>query len=297
MSAGAVIELLRARPTATVVVVGPTASGKSALALEVAERVGGELISADSVQVYRRFDLGSGKPSAEELARAPHHLVDVRDPDDPMDAAQFVAAARAAIEDVRARGKAPIVCGGTFLWVKALFWGLAEAAPADPELRAKYKEIADREGAPAIHARLAEVDPAIAARLHPNDFVRTSRALEVFESTGRRLSDAQREHGFARAWGDPALFGVRREPSTLDARIRARAADWLARGWIDEVRALVAAGHGEARAMTSVGYREVMAHVRGELPEAELLDKIVQSTRIFARRQRTWLTRADVTWL
>ncbi len=297
MSEAPVIELLAARPTATVVVVGPTASGKSALAVGVAERAGGELVSADSVQVYRRFDLGSGKPSAEERARAPHHLVDVRDPDDPMDAAQFVAAARAAIEDVRARGKVPVVCGGTFLWVKALFWGLAEAAPADPELRARYKEIADREGAPAIHARLAVVDPVIAARLHPNDLVRTSRALEVFESTGRRLSDAQREHGFARTWGDPVLFGVRRDPATLDARIRARAAEWLERGWVDEVRALVGAGYGDARAMTSVGYREVAAYVRGELPEAELLDKIVQSTRVFARRQRTWLARADVTWL
>lgn len=297
MSIDAIVAVLGEAPSTTVAIVGPTASGKSALALDLAARVSGELVSADSVQVYRGFDIGSGKPSAEELARAPHHLVDVCDPLDTLDAAQFVARARAAIADVRGRGRTPIVCGGTFLWVKALFWGLAEAAPANGALRARYRELADRDGPAALHARLRSVDPVIADRLHPNDFVRVSRALEVFESTGKRLSDAQREHGFAAPWGAPRLFAIRHDPEVLTERIRARAASWLERGWIDEVRALDAAGYGAARAMTSVGYREVLAHVRGEIGRDELLDRVVRSTRVFARRQRTWLGHADVTWL
>jgi tRNA dimethylallyltransferase len=297
MSVDAVAAVLAESPSTTVAIVGPTASGKSALALELAARVSGEIVSADSVQVYRGFDIGSGKPTAEELAQAPHHLVDVCDPLDALDAAQFVARARAAIADVRARGRTPIVCGGTFLWVKALFWGLAEAAPANEALRAQYREVADRDGAAALHDRLRSVDPAIAERLHPNDFVRVSRALEVFESTGKRLSDAQREHGFAEPWGSPRLFAVRHAPEVLTERIRARADAWLQHGWIDEVRALDAAGYGAARAMTSVGYREVLAHVRGELGRDELLERVVRSTRVFARRQRTWLGHADVTWL
>ncbi|MBL8608464.1 MAG: tRNA (adenosine(37)-N6)-dimethylallyltransferase MiaA, partial [Myxococcales bacterium] len=154
MSVDAVAAVLAESPSTTVAIVGPTASGKSALALELAARVSGEIVSADSVQVYRGFDIGSGKPTAEELAQAPHHLVDVCDPLDALDAAQFVARARAAIADVRARGRTPIVCGGTFLWVKALFWGLAEAAPANEALRAQYREVADRDGAAALHDRL-----------------------------------------------------------------------------------------------------------------------------------------------
>jgi tRNA dimethylallyltransferase len=183
------------------------------------------------------------------------------------------------------------------LWVKALFWGLADAAPANAELRARYKELAEREGAPAVHARLAAVDPETAARLHPNDFVRTSRALEVFESTGRTMSAVQREHAFTSAWGSPRLFAPRRTPEELTARIERRVHGWLAGGWIDEVEALVQGGFEGARAMGSVGYREVLAHVRGELPRDELAARIVRSTRIFARRQRTWLAHANVAWL
>jgi tRNA dimethylallyltransferase len=271
------------------VVVGPTASGKSELAMRLAERWGGEIVSADSVQVYRYFDLGSGKPTAADHARARHHLVDVREPDDPLDAATFTTLADEAIADIRARGRLPIVCGGTFLWVKALVQGLAEGAPADPTIRERHRALADAEGRAALHAHLAEIDPESAATLAPNDFVRVSRALEVFEITGKRLSEWHREHRFATTRHRHQLLRTALAPGELDARIRTRAAAWLEAGWVDEVRALLAHGFGETRAMSSVGYRELRDHVEGRLDTSELLDRVVQKTRIFARRQRTWL--------
>ncbi|HMR06866.1 MAG TPA: tRNA (adenosine(37)-N6)-dimethylallyltransferase MiaA, partial [Polyangiaceae bacterium] len=177
------------------VVVGPTASGKTELALKMAQRLHGEIVSADSVQVYRHFDIGSGKPSADEQARATHHLVDIVDPTDSMDAAAWAARADAAIRDIRARGRVPIVCGGTFLWVKALLRGLSPAPRGDETLRAAHRAIAEAEGRSALHARLAQVDAASAERLNPNDFVRVSRALEVFELSGKPMSQWQAEHG------------------------------------------------------------------------------------------------------
>lgn len=292
-----VLRRLERAPDALVCIVGPTASGKTALAVELAERARGEILTADSVQVYRGFDVGAGKPTAEERARATHHFVDLLDPVDAMDAAAFAALAEAKIADLRAAGKTPIVCGGTFFWVRALVLGLVDAPKADEATRARHRAIVLAEGRQALHARLAAVDPESAARLHPNDAVRVGRALEVFELTGRPMSSWHAEHGFRARRHEALLFGVTRESGELDERIRARAATFLDAGWIDEVRGLVARGHGDARAMGSVGYREVKAHVDGTLGAEELLPAIVASTRQFARRQRTWLARADVTWL
>ena len=280
-----------------VVVVGPTASGKTALAVELAERWGGEVVSADSVQIYRRFDVGTGKPSASERARAAHHLVDAIDPLDGVDAARFGELAEAAIADVRGRGLTPVVCGGTFLWVRALLYGLAEGAPKSAELRAQHLAIAAAEGRGVIHARLAAVDPVTAAKLAPNDLVRTSRALEVFELTGEKMSDLQARHGFSRARRPFRLVGVTRAPADLDRRIEARVRSMLAAGWVDEVRSLLTDGLGEARAMGSVGYKQVREHVEGRIPEAELETAIVRATRVLVRRQRTWLREQAVAWL
>jgi tRNA dimethylallyltransferase len=249
------------------------------------------------VQIYRYFDLGSGKPTAEELAMAPHHLVSVLDPLDPVDAARYAQMADVAIADVRARGRVPVVCGGTFLWVKALVQGLAPMPPADDAIRARHAELVAREGRAALHEALKKVDPESAARLHPNDVVRTSRALEVFELTGKKMSLLQAEHGFAEARHAARLFAVRRSSEQLTERIEARVRVFLESGWVDEVKALVARGYGSARAMGSVGYKEVAAHVRGELPEAELVTAVTRSTRVFARRQRTWLNHEPVEWL
>ncbi len=291
------VALVQEDPTAVLTVVGPTASGKTELATLVAEHVGGEIVSADSVQVYRGFDIGSGKPTAAERAHAPHHLIDVADPLDPLDAARFADLAFAAIEAIRARGKVPIVCGGTFLWVKALLYGLAEGPPASEPLRARYAAVAQADGRPALHAMLALVDPPSAARLHPNDFVRVSRALEVHELTGQTMTSWQASHGFASERVRGRLVGVHVEPDELTQRITARVRRWLAAGWVEEVQALVDRGCGQARAMGSVGYREVYGHIKGEIPGGELETLIVRSTRVFARRQRTWLHHAAVTWL
>jgi tRNA dimethylallyltransferase len=280
-------------------VVGPTASGKTELAVRLAEEHGGEIVSADSVQVYRRFDIGSGKPSAEERARAPHHLLDVCEPDQPLDAAGWAALASRAIEDIRARGGEPIVCGGTFLWVKALIYGLADAPPADPVLRARYRAEAEAAGRAALHARLAAVDPETARKLAPNDFVRVSRALEVHELTGVPLSRWHAEHGFRSPRYAARLLGVRREREELDRRIAARVRAMLAAGWLDEVRSLVAAGYGQSRAMGAVGYKQVHAAVSGgtAIDAEALAGSIVRATRVFARRQRTWLREQPVEWV
>jgi tRNA dimethylallyltransferase len=297
---GVIDDLLRdleREPERLLAFVGPTGSGKSALAMEVAARIGGEVVSVDSVQIYRYFDVGSGKPSAEELARVPHHLVSVVEPLDPVDAARFVALADAAIAGVRARGRVPILCGGTFLWMKALLSGLADAPPASEELRAAHRAFAEAHGRPALHARLAEVDPPSAARLHPNDLVRVSRALEVWELLGRRLSDLHAEHGFRGERYPSKLLAIAREPKVLRTRIEARVRDFLAAGWVDEVRSLDARGFGAARAMGSVGYREVLAHVRGLLKAEELEGAISRATWIFARRQKTWLGHEPVSWI
>jgi tRNA dimethylallyltransferase len=275
------------------VVVGPTASGKTELAIRLAERFGGEIVSADSVQIVKHFDLGSGKPTNEERARAPHHLIDVADPLEPMDAALFARLADEAIAAIRARGHVPILAGGTYLWVKVLLQGLAEAAPRDDAVRQRHTRIAEEEGRAALHTRLAEIDPKSAARLAPNDLVRVSRALEVFELSGRPLSEWHASHAFATDRYRARLLTPARERSEIDARIEARARRWLEEGWLDEVQSLVERGYGEARAMGSVGYRQVRAFL-GTAPEARpsheaLLQEIVRGTRVFVRRQRTWL--------
>lgn len=279
------------------VVVGPTASGKTGLAIELAERWGAEIVSADSVQIYRRFDLGSGKPTVEERTRAPHHLIDAVDPLEPMDAARFAALADVAIRGLHDRGKPVIVCGGTYLWVKALVQGLAEAAPRDDGIRARHQSLAEERGRAFLHEELAKVDPESAAKLAPNDLLRVSRALEVHELTGRPMSAWHREHGFSTRRYPFRLVGVTQERSALDARIEIRARAWLEAGWIDEVRSLINDGYAKARAMGSVGYREVGSFVEGNLAEGELLAAIVRSTRIFVRRQRTWLRDEPVTWV
>ena len=286
-----------ARTSELLCIVGPTASGKTELAFEVCDAVGGEIISADSVQIYRGFDVGSGKPTPEERARAPHHLIDTHDPNEAMDAAEFARRAELAITDVRARGKVPIVVGGTFFWVRSLTLGLVEAPAADADVRARHKELAEAQGRPALHAELAKVDPESAARLHPNDFVRVSRALEVYELSGRTMTSFQTEHGFKAKRFDARLVGREHDTAALTTRITARVDAFLAGGWLDEVRELIAAGHGESRAMGSVGYAEVRAHLENKLPREELRDAIVRSTRVFARKQRTWLGHAEVTWL
>lgn len=280
-------------------IVGPTASGKSRLAVELAERYGGEIISADSVQIYRHFDIGSGKPEPAERGRVPHHLIDCAEPDEDWDASVFAERAHQAVHDVRSRGRLPLVCGGTFLWVRALVYGLAPAPPKDEQVRERHREYVERHGRAALHARLREIDPPSFERLMPNDFVRVSRALEVYEVTGKRLSDLQQAHGFRVPRYRARMLGIHHDAEALTQRIRRRVQQMLEAGWIAEVAHLIEAGFGQTRAMASVGYRQVFEALQAETspPPEQLADEITRVTRIFARRQRTWLREQAVTWI
>jgi tRNA dimethylallyltransferase len=279
------------------VVVGPTASGKTALAIQLAEQFGGEIVGADSVQIYTLFDIGSGKPNKQEREQIPYHMIDVADPLQPWDAATFAEQADRVVVDIRARNRVPIVCGGTFLWVKALLMGLTGGAPRSEELREQHQQLADKEGRLELHRQLAEVDPQAAEKLHPNDLVRVSRALEVFQLTGKRLSELHASHGFAQARYKYRLLGIAREKESLELRIAERTHQWLEHGWIDEVRLLFEKGYGETRAMASVGYQQVASYVQGDLKREELADSINRATKIFVRRQKTWLREEPVTWI
>jgi tRNA dimethylallyltransferase len=270
------------------VITGPTASGKTALAVELARGWDGELIGADSVQVYRGFDIGSSKPTPDELQGVRHHLLDVREPGDELDAAGFAALADAAIAEVRQRGKLPIVVGGSGLWLRALLRGLVELPAVDPALRSALLAEADQLGAAALHARLAGVDPLAASKIHPNDVVRITRALEVHAQTGQPLGALRAEH----ALGAPryrALRVILDWPNeALYPRIAQRTAEMFARGFVDEVRGLLER-YPAARALGAVGYREVVAHLEHATELAATIAEVERATRIYARRQRTWL--------
>jgi tRNA dimethylallyltransferase len=207
--------------------------------------------------------------------------------------------AHTVIADINARGRLPIVSGGTFLWVKALLFGLADAPPADPKLRAEHRALAEAEGRAALHAKLALVDPTSAQRLNANDFVRVSRALEVYELTGEALSALQAQHGFKAPNYRAQLCGVARAREELDERILQRTHTMFQAGWIDEVRRLIHDGFSECRAMGSVGYRQIAAALEapGAIDTNELELSVFRATRVFARRQRTWLREQVVTWL
>jgi len=270
------------------VIAGPTATGKTGAAIEAAHHFDGELVGADSVQVYRGFDIGSAKPTPDELGGVPHHLIDIVDPDQDIDAATYAALADAAIAAIRDRRRLPIVVGGTGLWIRALVRGLVDLPPVDPAVRKKLEADIDLEGAAAIHARLAEVDPITADAVHPNDALRIVRALEVYEQTGRPLGALRAEH----ALGEPryrTVFVVLDMEREAHARvIDERTKRMIERGWIEEVSALRARWGDDIRPLGSVGYREILEHLRDAIPLDETLRRIRKSTRVYARRQRTW---------
>jgi len=272
---------------------GPTAAGKSALALALAERFGGEIVSVDSAQVYRDMDVGTAKPDAAERARVPHHLLDVVLPTDAYSAARFVRDARAAIADIRARGRMPILAGGTMLYFKALTQGLSALPPAAPHVRAELDARAAREGWPALHAELARVDPATAARLPPTDAQRIQRALEVYRVTGRPLSALQGHREGADAALGPvvAVALVPSDRAWLHDAIARRFDAMLAAGLVDELRRLRAA-YALAPAMPSmrcVGYRQAWEFIDGRIDAATLRAQGIAATRQLAKRQLTWL--------
>lgn len=272
---------------------GPTAAGKTALAIELVERGLGEIISVDSGMIYRGMDIGTAKPTADELARAPHRLINLLDPTQAYSAAQFRQDALVAMAEIVEAGKMPILVGGTMLYFKVLRDGLASLPEADPALRGELEAEAVAKGWPALHARLQAVDPEAAARITPNDSQRLQRALEVWMSTGKSLSQWHREQvppeplPYRMVW--VALAPESR--ALLHERIALRFGQMLQQGFIDEVQALRARGdlHLGLPSTRSVGYRQVWEHLDGQYDRAELEDRGIFATRQLAKRQLTWL--------
>ncbi len=285
-------------PTPVVFVLGPTASGKSALALALAERIGGEIVSMDSAQVYRGMDVGTAKPDAATRARIAHHLIDLVDPTEAYSAARFAQDARAAIAAIRSRGRVPIVAGGTMLYHKALTDGLSSLPRADPAIRAEIDALAAREGWAAVHAELARVDPVTAARLHVTDPQRIQRALEVWRVAGVPLSRLQGRRADAGSELGTAISIalLPQDRAQLHRVIERRFDAMLAAGLVNELRALRArhALHHELPSMRCVGYRQAWEHLEGRIDASTLREMGVAATRQLARRQLTWLRATPV---
>ena len=284
-----------------VVVAGPTASGKTALACDLAERLDAEIVSADSQQCYRGLDAGTAKPTAEERARAVHHLLDVAEPEDQLDAAAFVQLADAALADLAARGKNALVVGGTGLWIRALLHGLVDAPGASPEFRAALREELAARGPAALHARLREVDPESAERIRENDRVRIERALEVHALSGRKLSDLHREHAFAGRRHEALTFFLDPPREVLHGRIAARTGTLFSSGALErETRWLlhrIERLPAASKALKIIGYGECAEAFRSnDFAAAE--ERTLARTRQYAKRQRTWFakTAAPVAW-
>lgn len=274
-----------------VLIMGATASGKTGLSLALAARYDCEIISVDSALVYRGMDIGSAKPDAATRAQVPHHLIDILDPSEPYSAARFAADALRLVDEIHARGRMPLLVGGTMLYFRALTRGLSDLPTADAALRRRLEAEAARVGWPAMHERLRAVDPQSAARLHPNDQQRIQRALEVNELSGRPLAEHYASNG--RVLAPPYLSVVLESPdrARLHQRIEQRFEQMMSAGFLDEVRALRDRGdlHLELPALRAVGYRQLWQHLDGEYSYADAVQRGVAATRQFAKRQLTWL--------
>ncbi len=281
------------------VIAGPTASGKSDLAIDLASRLDGEIVCADSLTVYRGLDIGSAKPTAEQRRRVPHHLLDIREPTHPFTAADFRHEATRAINDILQRGKRPIVAGGSGLYLRVLLGGLTEAPGEDPLLRQRLKDRAEQEGTAALFDELCTVDPQTASRCHPNNLVRILRALEVWYASGRALSQFHDQHAFKDTPYDALFLALDLPRDELYRRIDHRVTAMLEAGLVAEVRSLLQAGiPADAKPLQAIGYKEVVAHLRGELEFGTMVELIRRNTRHLAKRQMTWLRREpDVQWV
>jgi tRNA dimethylallyltransferase len=275
---------------------GPTASGKTRLAIELAKALDGEVISVDSALVYRGMDIGTAKPSPAEREGVPHHLIDILDPLEAYSTGRFRDDALALMADIAGRGRLPILAGGTMLYFNGLFHGIAELPAADPDLRRQIDEEAERHGWAGLHAELAAVDPAAAARIHANDPQRIQRAIEVYRLTGVPLTVLCSESRSSQPPFD--LIKIIVAPAdrpALHERIRRRFLAMIERGLIEEVRALYERGdlHAELPSVRAVGYRQVWAYLAGEYDRDTLVERGVIATRQFAKRQFTWLRREE----
>jgi len=278
--------------------VGPTASGKGRLARALARRYGMEIVSMDSMKVYRGMDIGTAKPTNDERGSVPHHVIDVADPIERFDLARWIDASERAILDIAARGRKPLVCGGTGLYLKGLLSGIFEGPSASAELRRALEEEIGRRGPEALHRRLAELDGEAADRIHPHDARRVIRALEVIEITGEAISKRQVQFEDRRADLDARLVGLLRDRSEQDRRIEARVRKMLEAGWLEEVRALTSSVPLGPSASQALGYRELAEHLSGVTDLEKTSEAIVRNTRRFVRRQMNWFRKfGDIRWI
>ena len=286
-------------PSVLTFIIGCTGSGKADLARRLARHARGEIVSIDSMKVYRRMDLGTAKPSIETRREIPHHLIDIAEPAEEFSVAQYVTRAELAIADIRRRGRPIFFVGGTALYIKALTQGLFEGPGADPALRAELHEVVRTQGLEVLHARRQRVDEKAARRIHPNDLRRIVRALEVFELTGKPISELQAQWDRDRTRYDCVFIGVRRGREDQSHRTNGRVRRMIEAGFVDEVKSLL--GEPEplgATARKALGYAEVIRHLDGELSLAEAVELIKINTRHLAKAQRTWFKRFSGTeWI
>lgn len=283
-----------------VAVGGPTASGKTALSVALARAFDGEIINADSMQIYKNLDVGTAKPSAEERQEIPHYLLDFLSPETPYSVADFTAAADPLIQDITARGRLPLVVGGTGLYITSLLSGMAFAPEkTDPAIRARLQARADTEGGAALYAELQRIDPDYAAQVHPNNLPRVIRALELFEATGRRMSDQRREARPAEApYHALCLCLTCRDRAVLYSRIDRRVDEMVENGVLDEARQVYDHRDAYRTAAQAIGYKEFFPYFEGTANLTECTERLKQATRNYAKRQLTWFRRQnDAVWL
>lgn len=281
-----------------IVICGPTGSGKTGFAIDLARQYDGEIVGADSMQVYRYMDIGTAKPTAEGLAAIPHHMIDVVDPDQDFDAAAYASMAADAIRRIMEGGRTVFVVGGTGLYIKALIHGLFEAGSSDPVIRRELRRQAAAQGTSRLHRRLGGIDPASAARIHPNDTHRIVRALEVFEVTGQPLTQFQRHHGFRPKRFHALEIGLSWPRPELYDRINRRVDEMMELGFYDEVKQLLSKGYGpNLKSMQSLGYRHLSAVALGTAKMNDAVSLLKRDHRRYAKRQMTWFgTRNEILW-
>lgn len=281
-----------------IIIAGPTASGKSELALQISAAFDGEIINADSMQVYRGLDIGTAKPSRELMQQVPHHLFDIVNPDEDFTVADYSRIGREAINDISSRGKTAVVVGGTGLYIRGLLSGLVDAPGADDAVRSEYNKIAEKYGNEHLLELLRKVDPDSASRMHPNNRVRIIRALEVFRQTGRTISDFQGEHRFTLKWCNSLKIGINLERSELYERINRRVDYMIADGFVAEVESLLSQGYSpELKSLSAIGYREICDYLCGRNTLSDAIERMKQNSRRYAKRQLTWFkSDPEVNW-
>jgi tRNA dimethylallyltransferase len=281
-----------------IVICGPTGIGKTTVGIRLAENLGGEIISADSMQIYRYMDIGTAKPTADEQSRISHHMIDVVDPDEDFDALRFAEMARRKVMQLYHQGVISLVVGGTGLYIKALLQGLFQAQPVDPKIRECLKKKAHANGSDALYDRLLQVDPAAADRLHPNDTYRIIRALETIESSGRSISAHHQDHGFKDEPFDALKIAMQMDRQVLYDRIDQRVDLMIAAGLVDEVKKLLGMGYSaDLKSMQSIGYRHVADFLEERLSWEECVRTLKRDTRRYAKRQFTWFgADKDIIW-